>query len=595
MSDELGGGGRCTDRYDEAVVFESPTPTTKRLRRCDTAAQERRHAAAEAAALPFSPLVPASSSEILHSGFYLSGENLAPYRSTLLLPSPPPRTQQVRGLTSCDRATRDSSETASPTEKAAAAATTDAHANDGPSALIGGASTASAAAAAWNGTGGGREAVPEAISPEPSADHHRHALPRTPAPRAGSSSARCPAGITIEVPQDAGAFGAGSDDGTLDNEDDDAGHLHQLLLRATRPYCPYTKSFGEGGEALTPPSSGAATEEVAVAAADLAPAAVPIARVVDLEEGRRCSSPSLEPGGGGDDDDDDDENRATGGDEPDSPAGAAVPGTRLEAGEEEEEEPPGTAPAAGIDREEPRRPTRSPCEDTAGKTHQATVGEAVAAPIENAPPAPRRPKVAIRNENREYLESAFGAVALGAAASPDSECGGGQAGGGGGQQQAARECRNCGQVVPHGWGGQDLIQHLVSLPCLCRRVERGSALPIALAKRAIAKYRERNFAPAAPPPGASAALEASASRKNLWTCQHCHKTIQGRSYRPLLLHLSSCVGIVPVMTELEGILLSAVGSSTTSSATTTTRRAGNGDGDGDDDDNIAADTLVAHP
>jgi hypothetical protein len=411
--------------------------------------------------------------------------------------------------------------------------------------LIGGASTASAAAAyAWNGTGGGREAVPEAISPASPADHHRHALPRT--PLAGSRSARRPAGITIEVPQDAGAFGAGSDDGTLDNEneDDDARHLHQLLLRATRsPYCP---------------------------------------------------SPSLAPGvdggeGGGDDDE---ENRATSGDKPYPPAGAAVPGTRFdvassppgggtpcgittvaEAGKEEEEEvPPGTAPVASIDFEEPQSPFRPPCEDAAGKTYQAMVGEAAAPrvgappelrPIENEPPAARRSEAVICQENREYLESAFGVAAMGASASADSA-----SGDGGGQQQAARECRTCGQVLPPGRRAPNLITHLISRSCFCERVLRGRRLfPLgtlaspsgiiaqssddakvvwAASKVVWAECRERNFVPAASAHSSS----SSSLSAPVWSCRHCRKPVRGGGHNTLFLHLARCVGIVPLVRDL---------------------------------------------
>jgi ribosomal protein L37AE/L43A len=183
---------------------------------------------------------------------------------------------------------------------------------------------------------------------------------------------------------------------------------------------------------------------------------------------------------------------------------------------------------------------------------------------ETAPRA-RQHKAAYLKANLDYLESAFGAVT--AATSRGGRRGGGQ------PPVAARECRTCGQAFSSGRTPSELMTHLITLSVTECGGGSSGADPREKARRAAAEIRIRNFARTPAVGGA-----ALASSLPLWTCRHCRNKVRGKTYHPLFLHLSNCVGIVPVMSELDGILRTPAYSATAATAaTTTTSRPGIGD------------------
>jgi hypothetical protein len=205
--------------------------------------------------------------------------------------------------------------------------------------------------------------------------------------------------------------------------------------------------------------------------------------------------------------------------------------------------------------EQPRTTLLAPLRPWSGPGPRPAQG-----PTETAPRA-RQHKAAYLKANLDYLESAFGAVAAATSEAGERDQ----------QPPAARECRTCGQAFSPGRSPSELITHLITLSCLSRRVTEcagGSsswADPREKARRAAAEIRIRNFAPTPAVGGA-----ALASSLPLWACRHCRNKVRGKTYHPLFLHLSNCVGIDPVMTELDGILRTPADSAKTK----TTSRAG---------------------
>lgn len=181
-----------------------------------------------------------------------------------------------------------------------------------------------------------------------------------------------------------------------------------------------------------------------------------------------------------------------------------------------------------------------------------------------------RPKTVVLRENREYVKSAFESVAV-------------DGGSGSGEGRPAHECRICGAVLSPD-RTQNLMQHLVGWPCLCRRVERrilasaaeGREDPVPVggdgagdksglihlrrlrlsracaaaprcseARAAWAEYMERSF---------SSLTAGTAGR----SCRRCHTQILRIGNLPLLRHLAACVGIGPLVRDLEDILRTIV-------------------------------------
>jgi hypothetical protein len=65
---------------------------------------------------------------------------------------------------------------------------------------------------------------------------------------------------------------------------------------------------------------------------------------------------------------------------------------------------------------------------------------------------------------------------------------------------------------------------------------------------AIQEYRGRHFDPAA----------AEDPSLNTWACRRCHAPVRGIGHQPFLIHLAQCIGIEPVVRDLESLLMAVV-------------------------------------